>query len=338
MKKISTLACFMLLTMVLSACGSNSGSNASPNASAPETEAGSAPSKIVIGLSVPDLSSSFWTSIVYGAKTEAEASGVTLLIENAGGDAKVQDQISQIQNLTQKNVNALIVGATDGTGVAPVVDLAANKGIAVVGLSSPPDTDKLVSSVGTDNYRMGKLLAQGIGAKLNGTGQVAMMAGPAGQVWATKRAQGFEETIAGEFPGIKIVSTDHTGDNRNAALNLMQDWLQRFPDLKAVYTATDDIGAGAADAIEAADKTGSILVASSNLSPVGIDYLKRGLLAFETTQKVVAQGRAAVQQAVRAVKGEAVEKEVVTDVVFVDQHSIASVDFSDISAPEGFKP
>ncbi|AET61227.1 hypothetical protein ACWHAM_25595 [Paenibacillus terrae] len=39
----------------------------------------------------------------------------------------------------------------------------------------------------------------------------------------------------------------------------------------------------------------------------------------------------------RAVKGETVEKQVVTDVVFVDPNSIGSVDFSDISAPEGFK-
>ncbi|MDF2649553.1 MAG: hypothetical protein K0Q73_5358 [Paenibacillus sp.] len=332
MRKISTLVVSMLLMIiVLSACGSRNGA-------ASEQEAEAVPSEIVIGLSVPDLSSSFWTSIVYGVKMEAEASGVKLLIENAGGDAKVQDQISQIQNLTQKKVNALIVGATDGTGVAPVVDIAIHKGIPAVGLSSPPDTDKLVSTVGTDNYMMGKLLAQGIGKKLNGTGEVAVMAGPAGQVWAVKRAQGFEETIANEFPEIKIISIDHTGDNRNAALNLMQDWLQRFPDLKGIYTATDDIGAGAADAVEAANKTGKILVASSNLSPVGIDYLKRGLLSFETTQKVVAQGRAALQQAIKAVKGETVDKQVVTDVVFVDKTNIDSVDFSNISAPEGFKP
>ncbi|WP_446226587.1 hypothetical protein [Paenibacillus albidus] len=59
----------------------------------------------------------------------------------------------------------------------------------------------------------------------------------------------------------------------------------------------DDTGARATDAIVAANKTGSIIIASSNLSPVGIDYMKRGLIAFETAGKMVVQGKAAVEQA-----------------------------------------
>ncbi|AJY75188.1 TMAO reductase system protein TorT [Paenibacillus beijingensis] len=327
MRKIYLSTMFTIMTiLLLSACSSN--------ANQPEVNQ----DDIVIGLSVPSLSSSFWTSIVYGAQSEADRLGAKLIVVNAGGDTKVQDQISQIQNLIQKQVDALIVGATDGKGVAPIVSQAVSKGIPVVGLSSLPESDELVSEVGADHYKIGQLLAKGMGDALKGTGQVAMMAGPAGQHWATDRAKGFQETISSEFPAIKIVSIEHTDDNRNGALTLMEDWLQRFPDLTGVFTATDDIGAGAADAIAAANKTGGILIASSNLSPVGIDYMKRGLITFETAEKVVVQGKAAAEQAYNAVAGKPVEKQVITDVLYVDRNGIDSVDLSEINAPDGFKP
>ncbi|MDF2649555.1 MAG: hypothetical protein K0Q73_5360 [Paenibacillus sp.] len=316
----------MVMILLISACTSNTN----------ETKVNQ--NEVVIGLSVPDLSSSFWTSIVYGAQSETDKLGAKIIVANAGGDTKVQDQISQIQNLIQKKVDVLIVGATDGKGVAPIVNQAVSKGIPVVGLSSLPESEKLVSKVGADHYKIGKLLAQGMGNALKGTGQVAMMAGPAGQLWASDRAKGFQDTLSSEFPSIKIVSNEHTDDNRNGALNLMQDWLQRFPDLNGVFTATDDIGSGAADAIAAANKTGNILIASSNLSPVGIDYMKRGLITFETAEKVVVQGKAAAEQAYNAVAGKSVEKQVVTDVLYVDKKGIDSVDLSEINAPDGFKP
>jgi TMAO reductase system protein TorT len=334
MRKSYSLTVFVLLvTLLLSACSSKTTVTSEPSSSS-STE----PKEIVIGLSVPDLSSSFWTSIVYGAQSEADRLGVKLQFVNAGGDTKVQDQISQIQNLIQKKVNVLIVGATDGMGVVPIVEQAIAKGIPVVGISSVPQTNKLISAVGTDNFKMGQLLAEALGDALKGTGEIAMMSGPAGQEWATKRADGFKIIMKAKYPNIKIVSEDHTGDNRNAALTLMQDWLQRFPDIKGIYTATDDIGAGAADAIAAANKTGSVLVASSNLSPVGVDYLKKGLIAFETTQKVVTQGIATVEQAVKAAKGERTIENVVTDIIFVDKSNIDKIDFSSVSAPKDFKP
>ena len=49
---------------------------------------------LTVGLSMPDLSESFWTSLAYGVDDEAKKLGVTIVKLNAGGDANVNQQIS----------------------------------------------------------------------------------------------------------------------------------------------------------------------------------------------------------------------------------------------------
>lgn len=319
-----------LAALLLASCGGGQTSGGAGG--------GGSEGTVTIGVSVPDSTEAFWTSIAYGVEDEAKKKGVEVVLVSAGGDANVDKQISQIQDLIQRGVDALIVGATNGDGVVPVVEQAVAKGIPVIGLSSIPNTDKIASAVGADHYGMGKLQAECLGKLLNGKGKVAMMAGPSGQSWAEERARGFKETMAKEFPNIEIIAENHTSDNRNAATTLMEDWLQRFPDLNGVYSASDDIGAGAVDAIKAAGKTGSILISSSNLSPISEQYLKEGLLACDSTQQIVLQGRVAVDQAVSAATGQPVEKNVVTSVILVDKQSLATMDFSNIRAPEGWTP
>ena len=65
-----------------------------------------------IGFSMPDLASSFWISVTYGVEAQAKAAGVELVKVNAGGDANASQQIAQIQDLIQRGVDAIVIGAT----------------------------------------------------------------------------------------------------------------------------------------------------------------------------------------------------------------------------------
>ncbi|MBN9508704.1 MAG: TMAO reductase system protein TorT [Alphaproteobacteria bacterium] len=297
-----------------------------------------AATKKTIGLAVPSLTSSFWISAVYGAEHEAAKDGVSLIKLNAGGDANASQQISQIQDLIQRKVDAIIVGATNGEAVAAVVNRAAQRGIPVVGLSSPPQTTHLVSVVSADHYDMGRLQAQCLAKAMGDKGNVAMLAGPSGQSWADMRAKGFKETLAKDAPTMKIVAESHLADNRNAALTVAEDWVQRFPALNGVYTATDDMAAGAISAFKNAGRQNDVKVSTSNLSPTAQDLLKQGALVCTSIQQVVAQGRAALDQAVAAANHQAVTKEVVLPALLVTPENLATVDLSAVTAPASYRP
>lgn len=293
---------------------------------------------ITIGFSAPDLSASFWVSMTYGVTDEAKKLGVDVVSVNAGGDANANQQISQLQDLLQRSVDAIIVGATDGDAVKPVVEQALSRDIPVVGLSSLPNTDRLTSAIGTDNAAMGKIQADCLGDALGGKGQVIMLAGPVGQSWAEDRASGFKTTVAADYPDMEIVTTSNSADNRNSALTTMQDLAQRYPGVTGVYTVTDDIGAGVVDALRESNSADRIKVSSANYSPTSEDLVSSGAFVCVAAQEIVEQGRQAVRQALAAARGDDVKKQVVTPVVQVDSSNFDTVDLSAVRAPEGYTP
>jgi TMAO reductase system protein TorT len=291
-----------------------------------------------IGVAVPNLASSFWISAVYGVEDEAKKVGVKVLKLNAGGDANSSQQIAQIQDLMQRKVDAIVVGATNGDAVKAVVEQAIDRGIPVVGISSPPNTPKLASIVSADHYDMGKLQAQCLSKALGSKGNVAMMAGPTGQAWSDQRAKGFKDTLSKEAPTVEVVAESRLADNRNAALTTAEDWTQRFPDLNGVYAATDDMAAGVISALKSAGKLKDVKVSASNLSPTAQQLLKDNELVCTSIQQVVAQGRAALKQAVSAANKQPVEKQVVLPALLVTSENLSSVDLSNVVAPSDYRP
>lgn len=291
----------------------------------------------VIGFAVPNLASSFWISSSYGLEDEAAKLGAKVIKVNAGGDANSAQQIAQIQDLVQRRVDAIVVGATNGDALRAVVEQAVARGIPVIGLSSPPNSDALAAIVSADHYDMGRLQARCLGQSVR-SGQVAMMAGPSGQLWADQRALGFKDTLAKEFPAIQVVAENRLGDNRNAALNVAEDWLQRFPDLVGVYAATDDMAAGVVAATKSARRP-QVRVSASNFSPAAQQLLASGELVCTSIQQIVSQGRMAARLALdAAAKRPIAQKKVAMPALLVDKSNVASVDLSGVVAPSSYRP
>jgi len=215
---------------------------------------------LTFGFAMPALTHSYWIPIYYGVQDEIKKfdKKVDLVVVNAGGFNRLDNQIKQVENLIQRKVDAILIGATSAQGIVPVVEEAVKKGIPIIGLGSQPKTEKVLTKVLADDYGMGKIQAEFMGDFYNGMGSVAMMSGPPGLNWTIDRAQGFRETLKKRYPKMKIVAEQWTPVSRPKALNLMEDWIQRFPDLKGVYTANDDLAVGAVEAIKAAGKADQI--------------------------------------------------------------------------------
>jgi ABC-type sugar transport system substrate-binding protein len=185
---------------------------------------------------------------------------------------------------------------------------------------------------------MGRLQAQCLAKALEDKGNVAMMAGPTGQAWSDQRAKGFKETLAKEAPAMKIIAESRLADNRNAALTTAEDWTQRFGDLQGIYAATDDMAAGVVSAYKAAGKLKDVKISASNLSPTAQQLLNDKELVCTSIQQIVAQGRAALDQAVAAANKQPVKKEVVLPALLVTADNMNSVDLSGVVAPSDYRP
>ena len=294
--------------------------------------------KLTFGFSMPALTYSFWIPIDYGVRDEAKKLGVKLVILNAGGFDRLDNQIQQMEDLIQRKVDAIIIGATSAEGVVPVVEKAVMKGIPVVGVGSQPKTDKLLVRILADDYGMGKIQAEYLGKSLGGKGKVAMMSGPPGLNWTIDRAKGFRETLSKLYPSMAIVAEQWTPVSRPQALSLMEDWIERFPDLNGLYTANDDLAAGAVEAIKAAGKSKQIKVSSANPTPLGMKYLEEGIIVCFAIQQTVLQGRLGVQAAYNYLTTGKTKPVEVTPALAMTLENLNSFNYSTVLAPKEFTP
>lgn len=191
------------------------------------------------------------------AAAENKASIKHLLITDAGhDDAK---QIADIQDLISRGVDLLIVSANTQKALDAVVTRAMKKGIPVVMVDRNIASDNYVTFVTASDAQMGRLWAQWIVERLNGTGNVIILAGQAGSSPSENRIKSARQVFA-MYPGIKILDTVYSDWSPVKGKQVMQAMINKYgKSINAVWAAHGNPVAGSIEAfIEAGFKDGEI--------------------------------------------------------------------------------
>ncbi|GAA3888270.1 multiple monosaccharide ABC transporter substrate-binding protein [Streptomyces sedi] len=145
-----TLAVVAALTLPLAACGQDSGGGGGRD---DDAEGGT------VGIAMPTKSSERWI---------ADGDNVVSLFEEAGyeadlqyGENRVENQISQIENMIARGHDLLVIAAIDGSSLGNVLQQAADAGIPVVSYDRLLLNSEHVDSYATfDNSKVGELQGQ----------------------------------------------------------------------------------------------------------------------------------------------------------------------------------
>src|SRR3984885_2142853 len=256
-----------------------------------------------IGVSMPNIKGPWFTPVLYGISDEAKKLGYDVVIQDAGGYANVDKQVSQFQNLVVQNVAAILIDPANPASFNGAVKQAGAEKIPVIGAGSPivasdVEADAAASS---SHCNIGHELARGAKTLLPNGGTIAVLAGPAGAFWASDRLRCFKEDIAGST--IKIVAEQTSEQDVAAALSLANDYLQRFPNLDLLYGADDTYGIGIARAAQGAGKCGKIKILFAVLGEQAEEMMKAGCADYVVAQQPVLIGRLAAQMADELIKG-----------------------------------
>ncbi|MEA2443826.1 MAG: ribose transport system substrate-binding protein [Thermoleophilales bacterium] len=310
----------------ITACGSdNSGGGGS---------GGGSGDKGTIGVSVPTVQGPFFTAMLYGIKDEAKKMGYKVQVMDAGGYANVDQQATQMNNLTTQQVKAILVDPADPTVIKAPVAQAKSANIPVIGTGDPaPDANSNVSSSHCD---IGKAMAAGTQKLLPQGGDIAVLAGPPGATWTTDRLKCFKEVLKGSNISIKAEKTSEPAVDQG--VTIASDFLQRYPALDLLYGADDTVGVGAANAVKEANRCGKTKVLLAVLGEQAESLLKEGCVNYVVAQQTVLIGRQAVQTADKLIQGQTVEQNIAVPLVDVTQDNVGSVDISTMREPAGYKP
>ncbi|MFF3095761.1 substrate-binding domain-containing protein [Streptomyces cyaneofuscatus] len=283
---------------------------------------GSSGGKTKVGMSLSTLNNPFFVQMKDGAQAEAKKAGIDLTVTDAQNDAS--QQANQLQNFTSSGVSSIIVNPVDSDAVGPGVRSANKADIPVIAADRGVNKADAATLVASDNVAGGKLAADALADKLGGKGSIVILQGTAGTSASRERGAGFAEGLKA-YPGIKVVAKQPADFDRTKGLDVMTNLAQSHPGITGVFAENDEMALGAVKAL--GSKAGkSVSVVGFDGTPDGLKAVEAGTLYASVAQQPSELGRIAVQNAVKAAKGEKVEKTVKVPVKVVTRENVA--DFS----------
>ena len=171
------------------------------------------------------------------------------------GNLDPETQVQQMENAIGMGVDFIMITTVDQQAVLPACDAAreAGIGVMVVGNSAVDETP----AVDIDAKLMGVQPAE-YAMSLMQEGQVGLLLGTVGNAHSDARHAGYLEVLA-NYPGIEIVDTQYANWMTDEAMRITEDWLIKFPEMKAVFAMCDTMAMGAYEAAKAAGREDTMI-------------------------------------------------------------------------------
>ncbi|MFC7440299.1 sugar ABC transporter substrate-binding protein [Laceyella putida] len=263
--------------------------------------------KLVIGVALPDFDDK-WLSYLHDGMKEYQKTqkDVEVIYVDAQNDAS--KQLSQIENFTLQQVDAIVLVPVDTVSAPDLVDKANQANVPIVVVNRQyKGVDKATAYVGSESIKAGLMEMEEVAKILNGKGNIAIMNGQMGHEAQIKRTEGNKQIIK-KHPGMKVVLEGTAEWDRAKGMNLMENWLQSGKKIDAVVANNDEMAIGAIMALEAAGKLNDVIVAGVDATPDALGFVKEGKLKATVFQNAKGQGKGGLETAIKAAKGEQVEK------------------------------
>ncbi|MGE7218420.1 ribose ABC transporter substrate-binding protein RbsB [Priestia koreensis] len=295
MKKILVLVLSLSL-LLLGACSMEPPQWAKPSKKADVKD-------MKIGLSVSTLNNPFFVSLKDGVIKEAKKKGIKVITVDAQNDTA--KQISDVEDLLQQGVDALLINPTDSAAISTAVQSANNVGVPVVTLDRSAEKGKVAALVASDNVKGGQMAADYIVKMVGEKAKVAELEGVPGASATRERGKGFHNVADKKLDVTAKQSADF---DRTKGLNVMENIIQGKPDIKAVFAHNDEMALGAIQAINSSGK--DVIVVGFDGNDDAIKAVKEGKLAATVAQQPELIGQLAVKAAKDVVQGKKVEKKI----------------------------
>jgi ribose transport system substrate-binding protein len=268
-----------------------------------------------------NVTNPFWKAVRTGGDKAARALGVDLEHAAPTKPDNIEEQTRLVEDWIVKKPDAFVFVPVDYKALVPSIEKVNKAGIPIVIFSNRMSGVDYVSYVGSDDETIGYELARYLFKSIGGKGKVIHIDGVPAAITAQNRKKGFERALK-EHPGIELLASQPGNYRRLPAVQVMENLLQRFPTIDAVWAANDDMAVGIAEALQAAGRGGRTKVVGIDAIPDGAAAIDKGRMLASADYSGHDQGYLAVTAAVKHLRGERVPKEIALPVVIVDKTNV----------------
>ena len=229
-----------------------------------------------VGIVLSTLNNPFFVSMKEGAEKEAEKLGFELIVLDSQNDPAKER--SNVEDLIQLGVVALLINPTDSDAVVKSVEVANEANIPVITLDRQSNGGEVTSHIASDNIKGGAMAAEFVLEKLGTEANINVveLQGIPGASATRDRGAGFH-SILDDKTNVKFVSSQAADFDRQKGLSVMENILQGNSDVQVVFAHNDEMALGAAKAIGTSNVKAMV---------IGVDWNEDALDAVEKGEMI----------------------------------------------------
>jgi inositol transport system substrate-binding protein len=175
------------------------------------------------------------------------------------GQASDDTENSKIENAIVNKYDAIIIQPNNGEAQRPYAIKAVEAGIVTITTNARIAGIAGASSVDADPYEQAAVNARLAVKQVPQNAKVVVLNGPPGNFHADERRRSWQAEFFDKRPDVKIVGEDIAKWNKNDAMNFMETWVQKNPQIDAIISMNDDMCAGALEVVKDNPKFEGIL-------------------------------------------------------------------------------
>jgi ribose transport system substrate-binding protein len=246
---LSLVAMICLLAVVAGVVVGRASTSAGESASAGPGAVSSKRVDVIIKAS----DSSFWQTMLAGAKKAGRDFGVKVSLFGPTSETDVNEQVQLVENSISRGVDSIAIASNSSTALNGVIDRARKQGIKVITVDNAVTTQS-DGFIGTDNLKAGEAggrrLCELIKQRGRTSGEVMIESSVAGVQVLKDRDEGFQKGLTAACPDVRVRLKRFNNNDINTAASQVNDAITSRSGLLGVFADNNTSGVGAARAIK----------------------------------------------------------------------------------------
>jgi D-xylose transport system substrate-binding protein len=262
--------------------------------------------KLQIGLSFDSFVLERWQRDRDVFVSTAQDLGAEVNVQNANGD--VEEQISQIEYLIEKKMDAIVIIAVDSEALSQVLQKAKNAGIIVVAYDRLVRNANVDLYISFDNEKVGRLMAEALVNQVPKGGNIITIFGPTTDHNVTLAEQGFRDVMEGANFNI-VYSVNAKEWLAEEAFHAVNAALDENPQIDGVMCGNDNLASEAVRALSENRLAGKVVVTGQDADLVACQRIVEGTQTMTVYKPVDQLAKSAAEYVIKLITGEKIDVE-----------------------------
>ena len=302
-----------VLALGLTACGGNAGPGGSANDSK------------TIYLVSKGFQHRFWQAVKEGAEKAGKEFGYKVEFVGPQHEKAITEQMDQLKTALATKPAAIGFAALDSGAAEPVLKEIQAAKIPVIAFDSGVDSEIPLTTVQTDNKAAAAKAAEKLAELIGKKGKVALVCHDNTSQTGKQRCDGFKDWMKSNAPEIEVLPEQIAGEVGQAA-DTAKNLLTANGDIVGIYGTNEAAAIGALQGVTESGKAGKIQIVGFDSGKQQLEAIKSGTQAGAVTQSPVLMGYKTVEAAVKAIKGEKLDKVIDSGFAWYDKSNMDSAE------------